>query len=266
MTIQPTLVLLHGVGHSRAAWDLITPLLDAQFNVIALDSPGFGGESLDRLAEGQFTIPAYTDAFELWLNELGLTSDNVVVAGNSMGGAIALELARRGRVRSACAISPAGFWTRQDLLRVKIILGSLAYLPHFFIPILTRAVKSKRLRSLLMGALVAYPRNVSPTAAAGAIRDLIQAPATKPVLRSFNTYTFQADPHLGAAGTPAVTVAWGTKDRLLPYARQALRAQHALPGAKHISLPGLGHVPMTDDPTTVAALIMDALTPRAENE
>jgi pimeloyl-ACP methyl ester carboxylesterase len=52
-----------------------------------------------------------------------------------------------------------------------------------------------------------------------------------------------------------VTVAWGSRDRLLLYGRQAPRARRALPGARHVTLAGLGHVPSFDDPELVAEVI-----------
>jgi pimeloyl-ACP methyl ester carboxylesterase len=52
-----------------------------------------------------------------------------------------------------------------------------------------------------------------------------------------------------------VTIGWGVHDRLL-LARQAERARAALPSARHVPLPGCGHVPMSDDPDGVATLLL----------
>ncbi|MEV3987364.1 alpha/beta fold hydrolase [Streptomyces sp. NPDC049837] len=57
-------------------------------------------------------------------------------------------------------------------------------------------------------------------------------------------------------GVP-VTVAWGTRDRLLP-PRQAARVKAAIPGARLVPLPGCGHVPMADAPGLVARVLRDA--------
>ncbi|WP_405753348.1 alpha/beta fold hydrolase [Streptomyces sp. NBC_00012] len=58
-----------------------------------------------------------------------------------------------------------------------------------------------------------------------------------------------------APGLP-VTVAWGSRDRILPR-RQGIRAKHTIPGARLVRLPGCGHVPMNDDPALVARVILD---------
>ncbi len=39
------LVLLHGIGLSRQAWDPVVPALARHFDVIAVDLPGFGGSA-----------------------------------------------------------------------------------------------------------------------------------------------------------------------------------------------------------------------------
>ncbi|MFS8499565.1 MAG: alpha/beta hydrolase, partial [Micromonosporaceae bacterium] len=56
-------------------------------------------------------------------------------------------------------------------------------------------------------------------------------------------------------GRVPVTVAWGERDRILP-PREAARAREVLPWARHVTLPGCGHVPMSDDPELVALTIL----------
>ncbi len=101
----PPLVLLHGIGHHWQAWEPVIERLVGEFDVIACDSPGFGRSA--PLSSGiEPTIPAYADAFEWFFAELGLERPHV--AGNSMGGAIALELARGRAVRSVMRVLPGG--------------------------------------------------------------------------------------------------------------------------------------------------------------
>jgi pimeloyl-ACP methyl ester carboxylesterase len=61
-----------------------------------------------------------------------------------------------------------------------------------------------------------------------------------------------------------VTIAWGTKDRLLP-PRQVLVAKAALPQARFLPLRGCGHVPMTDDPALVADVVLQGSSRRLES-
>ena len=62
-----------------------------------------------------------------------------------------------------------------------------------------------------------------------------------------------------------VTVAWGTKDRLLPY-RQSREAKRRLPAARHLPLPDCGHVPMIDDPELIVSVIQETVGRAAASE
>jgi pimeloyl-ACP methyl ester carboxylesterase len=100
---------------------------------------------------------------------------------------------------------------------------------------------------------------------AGAAREIFVALAAsesfRDTLDGFAHHAFSRGEEL--RGTP-VTVAWGTRDLLLPHARQAARARRALPWARHVALPGCGHIPFWDDPARCAAVVADgAAGPRA---
>src|SRR5215207_7267465 len=104
MTSSDPLLLIHGLGLSRRSWKPVLPILTREHEVLAIDLPGFGAAS--PLPDRRPTVDALTDAVEAELDVTGV--DRVDVAGNSLGGWIALELARRGRARSAVALSPSG--------------------------------------------------------------------------------------------------------------------------------------------------------------
>jgi pimeloyl-ACP methyl ester carboxylesterase len=97
------LVLVHGIG---SHWQMWSPVLDrvaAERDVLAVDVPGFGRSELDRTPR----VAALADAVSELAVEQRMTRPHL--AGNSLGGASALELARTGRARSATALSPIGF-------------------------------------------------------------------------------------------------------------------------------------------------------------
>src|SRR3954454_25299525 len=101
------LVLLHGLGMSARVWDDVTLLLAPHHEVMALTTLGHrGGASATRRP---VRVADLVDNAERALDARGL--DRPHVAGNSLGGWVAIELARRGRAASVCALSPAGFWT-----------------------------------------------------------------------------------------------------------------------------------------------------------
>jgi pimeloyl-ACP methyl ester carboxylesterase len=244
---QP-LVLLHGIGHHWQAWEPVIERLSGEFDVIACDSPGFGRSA--PLSPGiEPTIPAYADAFEWFFAELGLERPHV--AGNSMGGAIALELARRRAVRSVTAFSPAGFWTPGELRFCQISLRGPAHIPAAARPAVEALARTRRGRIALFSQTFGYPARMPPEEAVATLRDAWAAPAFAGALDAFRQYRFGAPEQLRS--TP-VAIAWGRRDKLLPYRLQAPRARALLPWATHVTL-GAGHVPFYDDPAAAAAVI-----------
>jgi pimeloyl-ACP methyl ester carboxylesterase len=216
--------------------------------VIAVDLPGFGrSAALPDAIEP--TIPAYADAFEWFIAELGLQRPHV--AGNSMGGAIGLELARRRAVASVTAFSPAGFWTPGERAYCQASLSLLAGVPEALRPALRAGVRSALGRRLLLAQLFGYPARLPAEEAADSLESAWAAPALPTALAAFAAYDFVGGEDLDGA---KVTVAWGNRDLLLPYRLQAPRAHAALPRARHLTL-GAGHVPFYDDPGAVASSI-----------
>ena len=103
----PALVLLHGVGHRRQAWLPVLDLLTPHRTVIMVDLPGHG-DSPPLRTEGRPAIRAIADEIVAFFDALGL--DRPHVAGNSLGGALALAAGARGRAATVTTLSPAGFW------------------------------------------------------------------------------------------------------------------------------------------------------------
>src|ERR1700748_2824153 len=99
------LVLLHPLGASRRACDPVAPALARRFGVIAVDLPGFG-ESAPL--PGEASPAALAEAVAGLLDELGISRPRG--AGTSLGGWVAMELARRRPMASVTLMSPAGLW------------------------------------------------------------------------------------------------------------------------------------------------------------
>jgi pimeloyl-ACP methyl ester carboxylesterase len=244
----PPLVLLHGIGHHWQGWRPVIELLRREYDVIACDLPGFG-RSAPLPPHVRPTIPAYAEAFAGFLSELGLTRPHV--AGNSMGGAIALELARRGAVASATALSPAGFWTRAERRYCQVSLGVLARMPKPLRAPVRALATTRTGREILFRQTFGWPARLPADEAVATLDDAWTAPAFAAALAAFGDYDFTAGEELES--TP-VTVAWGRHDRLLIYSRQAPRARDRLRSARQVTL-GAGHVPFFDDPAAVAETI-----------
>jgi pimeloyl-ACP methyl ester carboxylesterase len=244
-------VLLHGIGHHWQAWEPVLSVVAASHEVVALDLPGFGASP--PLPEGvswemESVIPLLAEGFRT----LGLERPHVV--GNSLGGLLALQLARHGHARSVTALSPAGFWTQAERrYAFAVLCGMRAGAKTIPDAVLRRLARSAAGRAALTGTIYARPGRRSPEAVVAETHALREATGFAPALAVGRSrkVVFTED----VPGLP-VTVAWGERDRLL-LPRQGVRAKKTIPGARLVRLPGCGHVPMNDDPALVARLVLE---------
>ncbi|MEU6867036.1 alpha/beta fold hydrolase [Streptomyces sp. NPDC046876] len=245
------LVLLHGAGHHRRAWDPVLPTLSEAHETIALDLPGFG-ESPDlhpSLSRDLTTTVAWMESV---FASLGIERPHLVA--HSLGGLIALRLAQAGLARTVTAIAPAGFWTEAERRYAYAVLimarqGARLLPQTGKVPVPPESLSPP---NALNGRLV--PRGTEALIAE--LCTLRQAAAFKETLRAGRA------PHLFSGDIPGapVTIGWGSRDRLLP-PWQAQRVKAAIPGARLVTLPGCGHVPMADAPELVARVLLEATSP-----
>lgn len=249
------LVLVHGVTHRRQAWYPVLDELAEQREVILVDLPGHG-ESPPLVTAGRPVAEVLREHFKQFLADLGL--DRPHVAGNSLGGLVALVAGVEGDARSVTALSPAGFWrsraqfayTRQIFLRACAMSERLG-------PRAELLAHTRGGRKVMYGLLTAHPARVSPDQALGDVRGFLYA---RPALR---TLLQAAEPFEGEMPLDVpVTIAWAARDLVLP-PWQAEVAKQALPLAEHILMRGVGHVPMTDDPRFVAKILLQGSAPVA---
>ncbi|SHM58668.1 alpha/beta fold hydrolase [Cryptosporangium aurantiacum] len=242
------LVLLHGLGSSRGAWDPVVPDLAERFDVIAVDLPGFG-ESAPLRAEP--TPAALAAAVAHLLDALRI--DTPHVAGNSLGGWVALELARLRPVASLALLSPAGLWRDRTPLYTVVSLRMMRWLIGHATGLLCRLVTYRVGRVLVLRQVHGRPARVDPAYARAGIRAFADAPGYEATLAATRTRHYRAAAPMDAP----VTVAFGSRDRIL-LPSQAQNLGQLPPGTRVASLPGCGHVPMPDDPEGVVALVMRA--------
>ena len=243
------LLLLHGIGHHRQAWDPVVDILATERDVIAVDLPGFGASPAlpDGLA---YDLPTTTAVFGAFCEALEL--DRPHVAGNSLGGLLALELGRENLVRSVTTLSPAGFWSQAERrYAFGVLLAMRRIAQRLPLPLVEQLSRSAAGRTMLTSTIYARPGRRSPEAVVAETLALARATGFDATLMSGATVQFTDDiPEL------PVTVAWGTRDMLL-VRRQGVRAKRIIPRARLVRLPGCGHCPMNDDPALVARVLLD---------
>jgi pimeloyl-ACP methyl ester carboxylesterase len=245
------LVLLHGLGSRRQAWRPVVDLVAGQREVWAVDLPGFGDSPPDS-AGTALRVADHADRVRGFFAQHGLERPHL--GANSLGAAIGLELARTRTVRSLTAFSPVGFWGRpgQAWCRWALRAGWEAghRLPE---PRSPRVALTLARLGLLVPAFGRPFR--APAEEVLATRDAgLAAPGFLDALTYGLDYRFSGPRDL--RGIP-LTIAWGRRDMLLPFWTQSRRARRQLPWARHVSLPGCGHVPFYDDPGLCARVLLE---------
>jgi pimeloyl-ACP methyl ester carboxylesterase len=244
----PPLVLLHGVGHRRQAWQAVSGLLAPHRELFLVDLPGHG-ESPPLAGSGLPVVSALLGAVLGLLDELGL--DRPHLAGNSLGGRLALEAGAAGRAATVTALSPAGFFRgRADVAYARAVFKIMQVTGEWLEPVAPALLQSTAARAVAFSAIVARPSRLTPEQASADTAAFVAAGAAlEAVLAGLGNFDGQIP-----AGVP-VTIGWGAKDRLLSR-HQAVVARAQLPQARFVLLPGCGHVPMTDAPALVADLLL----------
>jgi pimeloyl-ACP methyl ester carboxylesterase len=254
----PPLVLLHGLGFSWRSWQPVLALLEPHHDVIAIDLPGFG--NVPALDGGRASVGALADAVALELDRLGL--ERPALAGNSLGGWIALELAARRRTGPVVALAPAGLESPAERAFVIAVNAAMRLRARALAPFVRLAVANPLARALAVGALHGRPWRMSPELAAGQLADFASAPGFHPTLMATEGAAFPT--RLGTIDVP-VRIAFGTRDLMLG-ALTAPRYAALIPGAELVALPGAGHVPMCDDPALVGRTVLELTAGAAAGE
>jgi pimeloyl-ACP methyl ester carboxylesterase len=242
------LILLHGLGMSHAAWNAVTPYLWSTRRVIAFDIAGFG--LTPPLPRGAIpTISSLVDGLDRSICELGINVP-VDLAGNSLGGCIALEAARRGLARTVVAISPACLWRKRGALHVKYVFGSLRFVTRRFRNLSKATMRVPWLRELALAVPISVGSRRMPVSdALRTVDDLVQSAAFE------ETFANTRSPFSGSDIAVPVRVAFGDRDWILPKGSQS---RQALPAhTTRIRRPRWGHVPMWIDPVGVSQLILE---------
>lgn len=236
----PALALLHPLGADRSVWSAVVEHLREERELVLIDLPGFGESP--PLAGAEPTPRALADAVAALLRSIGI--DRAHVAGNSLGGWVALELGLRGAVLSTTAIAPAGLWAAPLVPK-----PSAAHrLAGRLLPVLSPAARSRVGRRLLLRGAVAYPYRLPGLEAAHLVRAFAQAPGFIAVNNAMRAGRFEGLERIRGP----LTLIWPARDRVV-------KRPPWLPDNVHnVILDDAGHVPMWDRPAAVAEILLAA--------
>jgi pimeloyl-ACP methyl ester carboxylesterase len=241
------LLLLHGWAISAYLWrHNISVLAAAGYRVHAADLPGHGLSDAP-LAKGSYTLKTLADNVSALLDALGL--ERAAVIAQSMGGRIALEVARRHRVTRLALFGPVGFGEvspARDLAPfLPNIPGSLAAMlvPRELVELVQRRVYGK------IGWFT--ERDVDEYWAPTQFAAVVQA--SMQMLREFD-WAPLAPAMLAEISTPTMVV-FGTLDGTVRpvHADQLVKA---MPHGRLEWIEGGGHVVMEEVPEAVNQLLL----------
>ena len=233
----PALLFLHGFGSSLQTWDDWADDLARDHRVLRLDLPGSGLSPPDP--SGDYTDARTVAILLALLDARGIA--RVTPIGNSIGGRIAWTFASRHpeRTEKLVLISPDGFASPGFDYDKPPEVGLAVQLMRWLLP-----------RALLRASLA--PAYADPRAMTEArvtrYHELMRGPGTREAMIARMAQTVRSDPvpQLQRIQAPTLLL-WGEQDALIPFANAAdyLRA---LPHARLVALPGIGHLPQEEAP------------------
>jgi pimeloyl-ACP methyl ester carboxylesterase len=244
------LLLIHGLGGTRSIWEPVIGLLEPERQAIAIDMPGFGeAEPLPPAAEP--TAANLARALHEQCAERGIERPHV--AGNSLGGWVALEMGRFGWAASVTALSPAGLWPRPlgepAGGGARMLLRGSPWI-KLARPLIAPALLLPATRRLAFQSIAVHPERIPAAAAQQLVLGWLDGEGYDGANRAMRAHVF--DPSGYPEDVP-VTIAWGERDRLVGPPKRERRPV----GARFVVLPGVGHTPTWDDPELVARTLLE---------
>jgi pimeloyl-ACP methyl ester carboxylesterase len=244
-------VCLHGFTDTWRTWELVLPELERHHDVLAPTLPGHaGGAPLD----GAVSAALLPDAVERAMDEAGFETAHI--AGNSLGGFVALQLAERGRAESVVALAPAGGWARGDGSYRETLAGFVTMEEQVarVAPHVDRFLASPAGRRLATQRTTVNFEHIPKDLLVHQMLGVVGCTGLRPMVE----YASREGYHLDAERIDCpVRIVWGTEDRLLPWPSAAARYRDDwLPHADWVELDGVGHSPQLDVPLETAQLIV----------
>ena len=256
--------MVHGLGGSHANWLALAPLLSSRGRVLIIDLPGFG---LSPLAGRKATMSSSRSVIDRFIKEVAQTP--VVLIGNSMGGALSIAQAAADpeSVRGMVLIAPALPRNGRHAIDTTVAgFLSAAIVPKIGGRLIASGLRrygAQRMVERMLALCTVDPSRV-PKEIVDAHLEVALARTNQPdVAFAFLQQTRSLVGELGRrrryidllrSVTAPTLLIGGAYDRLVPRASVDAIAR-IRPDWDHVMLDDCGHVPMLEDPRTVASAI-----------
>ncbi len=245
----PPLVLLHGFTDTWRTWELVLPALERSRDVLAPTLAGHAGGSPLAEPAGE----AIVDSVEAAMDAAGIETADI--AGNSLGGYVALRLAERGRARSVVALAPAGGWAPGDesFRETLVYFEQLQELLKMAAPFADQIVASPEGRRRATEFVSVAYDHIPAELLAHQIVGAASCSGATALIEYAGREGWPLDP---ARIECPVRIVWGVEDRILAWPTAAAGYRESLPQADWVVLEGVGHCPQLDVPAETADLIL----------
>lgn len=255
---RPPVVLVHGYGDSFTSWEGWARVLATEYRVLSIDLPGHG---LTRAPPGyRLSADGYVGVVDAFATALALP--RFAIAGNSMGGGVAWHyaLAHPERLSALVLVDAAG-WPLPPPTELPLAFRILQYragrwlLAH----IDNRPLIEEGLRRNV------YDPAVITAAFVDRWAEFQRAPGHRAILMSaeLGSLASASEATLAAIRVPTL-VLHGEADPLIPL-DSGKRFAAAIPGARLVAYPKVGHMPQVEIPARsagdVAAFLAGVETP-----
>jgi pimeloyl-ACP methyl ester carboxylesterase len=241
-------VLLHGTAASLHTWQGWAVALRDQRRVIRFDLPGFGLTGPNR--QNDYSTAADVLFVRALVDKLGV--QRFVIAGNSLGGLIAWNVAARmpDRVDRLILVDAAGYpplATPQER-PLALAVARIPGVRQLFNYVLPRGLVESALRKLYGDPVKVTPELVD------LYSEINRRAGDREALARRADQVRPADLSLLKEIKAPTLILWGGRDRLLP-PEMGSRFEDDIPGSKLVVFPDLGHMPMEEDPLRTAAAV-----------
>jgi len=246
----PPLVCLHGFTDTWRTWELVLPMLERRYDVLA---PTLAGHAGGPPLTGAVSHAVIADEVERAMDRAGFATAHL--AGNSLGAYVALQLAARGRAESVVALAPAGGWAVGDETWRETLAAQATMLEQVraIAPQAASLVRSARFRRSATQLIVTSWEHIPPELIAHQLLGVARCDGAPALIELALREGYRVE---AEKVTCPVRIVWGTADRLLPWPRAAARFRDDwFPHADWVELGGVGHCPQLDVPSEAAQLI-----------
>ena len=261
----PLLILIHGITNSSASWEPILALLERDFTVIAPDLLGHGDSAKPR---GDYSLGSFASLLRDFMLALG--HERATIAGHSLGGGIAMQMAYQfpERVERLVLVSSGGLGRQvTPVLRAVALPGAELMLPL----LASRAiVNAGAAVGGWIGKIGLRTGTDIAEMAAGlaSLQDIETRRAFVHTARSVidvHGQRVDATDKLYLAAAVPTLIMWGDDDPIIP-ARHGIRAHEHMPGSRLRLFAGAGHFPHHDDPAGFVTTLREFVTTTRPSE